>query len=134
MVDTGMSGAWQLRVSDSFSAAHALRHYEGKCEQTHGHNFEVEICVQGNALQPGTEMLLDFKVLKNILKKALATLDHKFLNEILPFDGDNPTSENLARHIFELCAKELGQYPSVSLRSATVWEKPGQCATYLEDI
>lgn len=132
MVDTGVSGVWQLKVSDSFSAAHALRHYEGKCENLHGHNFWVEICVEGRALEQKTEMLLDFRILKNILKKALAGLEHKHLNETPPFDDANPTSENLARHIFLLCAKELAQYTSVSLKSVTVCEKPGQGATYFE--
>lgn len=131
-MDTGVSGKWQLKVSDSFAAAHALRCYEGKCERIHGHNFEVEICVEGRELEKNAEILLDFKILKNILKKALDGLDHRLLNETPPFEALNPTSENLARHIFQLCSKELAQYSSVSLKSATVCEKPGQCATYFE--
>ena len=53
---------WRLTVRDDFSAGHALRHYEGKCERMHGHNFAVELTVEGNRLAPQTEMLLDFKI------------------------------------------------------------------------
>lgn len=127
-----MTGRWELRVSDTFSGAHALRHYNGKCENLHGHNFSVEICVSGDALLPDTEMLLDFKVLKNILKNILNGLDHHMLNETAPFDYINPTSENIARHVYRQCAKELAQYSNVALNSATVCEKQGQCATYYE--
>ncbi len=45
-----MNGIWRLQIRDEFSAAHALRHYQGKCENMHGHNFTVEICVQGARL------------------------------------------------------------------------------------
>ena len=55
---------WRLTVRDDFSAGHALRHYEGKCERMHGHNFAVELTVQGQRLTRDTEMLLDFKTLK----------------------------------------------------------------------
>ena len=66
---------WQLTVSDSFSAAHALRHYQGKCERLHGHNFTVEVTVEGERLEADTEMLLDFSHIKAHLKAALADLD-----------------------------------------------------------
>ena len=114
-----MNGIWRLQIRDEFSAAHALRHYQGKCENMHGHNFTVEICVQGARLEPDTEMLID--------------LDHRILNETSPFDKINPTSENLARYIFRAFAKALVQDSPARIVSSTVWEKPGQCATYMEE-
>ena len=87
---------WRLTVRDDFAAAHALRHYEGKCERLHGHNFAVELTVEGQNLTQDTEMLLDFKVLKTGLKRVLETLDHRLLNETPPFDRLNPSSENLS--------------------------------------
>lgn len=129
-----MSGIWRLKVCSEFSAAHSLRNYQGKCENLHGHNFTAEICVQGSRLEEDTEMLIDFKILKNILKEILENLDHKLLNGTPPFDHTNPTSENLARHIFESVAKALGDASSARIISATVCERPGQCATYLEDM
>ena len=128
-----MSGIWRLQIRDEFSAAHALRHYQGKCENMHGHNFTVEICVQGARLEPDTEMLIGFKELKNILKNILRDLDHRILNETSPFDKINPTSENLARYIFRDFAKALVQNSPARIVSSTVWEKPGQCATYMEE-
>ena len=122
---------WQLTVSDSFSAAHALRHYQGKCERLHGHNFTVEVTVEGEQLDADTEMLLDFAVIKAHLKAARAGLDHRDLTNTPPFDRQNPSSENLARHIYRLMAAALGTGP-VRLVSVRVAEKPGQSATYRE--
>ena len=128
---------WRLTVRDDFSAGHALRHYEGKCERMHGHNFAVELTVEGEKLAPGTEMLLDFKVLKKGLKAVLDTLDHRLLNDTPPFDCINPSSENLARHIWQgmetlLAAHDDPQAQLVRLHSVTVSEKGAQSATYLE--
>ena len=128
---------WRLTVRDDFSAGHALRHYEGKCERMHGHNFAVELTVEVSQLAPGTEMLLDFKVLKKGLKIVLDALDHRLLNETPPFDRINPSSENLARHIWQgmqahLAAHDDPQAQLVRLHSVTVSEKGAQSATYLE--
>ena len=128
---------WRLTVRDDFSAGHALRHYEGKCERMHGHNFAVELTVEGSQLAAGTEMLLDFKVLKKGLKAVLDALDHRLLNETPPFDRINPSSENLARHIWQgmqahLAAHDDPQAQLVRLHSVTVSENGAQSATYLE--
>ena len=128
---------WRLTVRDDFSAGHALRHYEGKCERMHGHNFAVELTVEGEKLAAGTEMLLDFKVLKRGLKAVLDALDHRLLNETPPFDRINPSSENLARHIWQgmealLAAHDDPQAQLVRLHSVTDSEKGAQSATYLE--
>lgn len=128
---------WRLTVRDDFSAGHALRHYEGKCERMHGHNFAVELTVEGEKLAAGTEMLLDFKVLKKGLKTVLDALDHRLLNETPPFDRINPSSENLARHIWQgmealLASHDDPQAQLVRLYSVTVSEKGAQSATYLE--
>ena len=121
---------WRLTVRDEFSAGHALRHYQGKCERLHGHNFGVELCVEGRDLTPGTELLLDFKVLKTALKDALRELDHCVLNDTPPFDRINPSSENLSRHIWRNVAAR--QARAVRLVSVSVSEKGSQSATYLE--
>ena len=128
---------WRLTVRDDFSAGHALRHYEGKCERMHGHNFAVELTVEGSQLAAGTEMLLDFKVLKKGLKAVLDALDHRLLNETPPFDVRNPSSENIARHIWQGMAELLAGHPDpqareVRLHSVTVSEKEAQSATYME--
>lgn len=133
-----MSGYWELKARDEFSSAHALRHYEGKCEKLHGHNFAVEICVVGSELDPRTHILLDFKVLKNALKEALSSLDHAFLNDLETFRSRNPSSENIARHIWKSVAEILASSPDpqaakVRLKYVEVGEKSAQSATYREE-
>lgn len=98
---------WRLTVRDEISAGHALRHYEGKCERLHGHNFAVELTVEGDKLTENVELLLDFKVLKRALKDELAALDHQIINEVPPFDRLNPSSENISRNIFQNVARRL---------------------------
>ncbi|MDO5484565.1 MAG: 6-carboxytetrahydropterin synthase QueD [Desulfovibrionaceae bacterium] len=128
---------WRLTVRSEFSAGHALRHYQGKCERLHGHNFGVELCVEGEKLAEDTEMLLDFKILKSMLKDVLESLDHCILNDCRPFDQLNPSSENLARHIWQQIALRLAVCPEAQARqvrphSVTVAEKGQQSATYME--
>ena len=126
------SAFWRLTVRSEFSAAHALRHYQGKCENLHGHNFSVEAVVQGDVLTPDTELLVDFSLIKQDLKSVLDTLDHRVLNETPPFDRMNPSSENLSRHIYQGLAS-LAAKRGVRLHSVTVGEKSAQSATYFEE-
>lgn len=128
---------WRLTVRDEFSAGHALRHYEGKCERLHGHNFAVELTVEGERLEPDTEILLDFKLLKQALKAALEGLDHRILNDVAPFDVVNPSSENLSRHIWRRVTQFLETNPNPQMRAVRVYsvsvsEKGAQTATYME--
>lgn len=126
------SAFWRLTVRSEFSAAHALRHYQGKCENLHGHNFSVEAVVQGEVLTPDTELLVDFSLIKQDLKSVLDGLDHRVLNETPPFDRINPSSENLSRHIYQRLAP-LAAKRGVRLHSVTVGEKAAQSATYFEE-
>lgn len=125
-------GKWRLEITEDFAASHQLRHYEGKCERMHGHNFGVKAVVQGDRLEDKTEMLIDFKVLRKSLKAVLAHLDHRHLNEVEPFDTCNPSSENIARFIYQGLAKELGD-TGVEVHSVTVSENIRQSATYFEE-
>jgi 6-pyruvoyltetrahydropterin/6-carboxytetrahydropterin synthase len=131
-----MTALWRLTVRDEFSAAHALRGYKGKCENTHGHNFAVELVAEGEKLAVDG-MLLDFAILKALLKEVLADVDHRLLNETPPFDALNPSSENLARYILRGAAARLAGHPdpraaAVRVHSVTVSEKGAQSATYME--
>ncbi|MDR1242946.1 MAG: 6-carboxytetrahydropterin synthase QueD [Deltaproteobacteria bacterium] len=122
---------WRLAVRSEFSAAHALRHYRGKCEAVHGHNFAVEVLVEGKKLDEETELLMDFKEIKNRLKEVLEKLDHQDLNQ-LPFFGEhNPSSENISAWIFKNLRPFFAGEP-VRLVSVTVAEKSTQSATYME--
>ena len=123
---------WYLTVRGEFSAAHALRHYHGKCENMHGHNYGAELTVRGEELTPDTELAMDFSQLKKIFREVLEQLDHHILNEMSPFDVINPSSENLARHIWKQMTPGLAGSP-VELYSVTVSEKSAQSATYREE-
>lgn len=127
-----MSGSfWRLTVRADFAAAHALRHYKGKCENIHGHNFLVEAVVEGENLTQDTELLVDFSLIKHDLKTVLDTLDHKDLNVTPPFDSINPSSENISRYIYKGLSP-LVTLHGVRLYSVTVGEKAAQSATYME--
>jgi len=75
-----------------------------KCARMHGHSFRVEIRVAG---EPGAESgwVMDFAELKQAFQPLFIQLDHHCLNDI---DGlENPTSENLARWIWQRLAPAL---------------------------
>ena len=122
---------WRLAVRSEFAAAHALRHYKGKCESIHGHNFSVEAVVEGEKLTSDTELLADFSDLKRDLAAVLETLDHKDLNATPPFDAINPSSENLARHIYRALEPKITAR-GARMHSVTVSERGPQSATYME--
>ncbi len=122
---------WRLTVRGEFASAHALRHYQGKCEALHGHNYSVEMTVEGETLTPDTELVVDFSILKKELRAELALIDHVNLNELPPFDEVNPSSENLARFLYRRMKTRLTGMP-VHLYSLTVGETAIQSATYME--
>ncbi len=120
---------YQVRVKRHFDAAHALRGYEGKCETTHGHRYEVVACLEADRLDE-TGLAYDFTTLKRALDAIMERLDHKCLNDIAPFDEINPSSENIARVVYE----ELdGSIEGAELRSVEVWESPDAWVTYLPE-
>ncbi len=128
-------GKWRLTVTGDFSSSHQLRNYGGKCENMHGHNFAVECCVEGDSLTHDTGILMDFKVLKAMLREVLAELDHRHLNDVAAFAEANPSSENLARHIYAGMAEKLAALPGrpARLAAVSVSEKESSKATYWED-
>lgn len=100
------SHAVRLVKSFSFEAAHLLPNVpEGhKCRRLHGHSFHVELICAGD-VDPDIGWLIDFADIKRAFKPVLERLDHYYLNEI---DGlENPTSENIARWIFERVKPQL---------------------------
>ena len=122
-----------LTIEDHFSSAHQLRGYKGKCENIHGHNWKVELNVCGKKLN-NIGLLIDFHDLKDILKDVLDTLDHKNINEVIPFDSTNPSSENIAQFIADKVAKELIKYDNkVQVESIIVWESHTARCKYIPE-
>ena len=117
-------------ISTTFSAAHFLREYEGRCENLHGHNWRVEVTVRCRDLDKAG-MGVDFRILKERTAAVLARLDHSVVNEQEPFTTENPSSENLARFIFDELAVALDD-DRVKMHAVTVWESDTSCASYFE--
>lgn len=112
---------FEVTVEASFSAAHHLRGYAGKCANNHGHNFRVRVTVAGEELDE-VGMLIDFGLLKRWLREICERYDHASLNDIAPFDWINPTTENLARSVaVEIDELLRQQAPERRLCVSDVW-------------
>ncbi len=122
-----MSGIYALTVRTSFAAAHRLLEYEGNCERLHGHNWRVEVTVE-SAVLDARGIALDFRTIKSEIQDLLSRFDHRYLNEEPPFDRMNPSSENLARYLFEEMEKSVSAPARVS--RVTVWESEDARAEY----
>ena len=90
---------FEVTVEQTFAAGHALREYKGKCENVHGHNYRVQITVEGERLNR-IGLLVDFVELKRIVREVMERLDHQFINDLEPFTVINPSAENLAKTAF----------------------------------
>ncbi|SPD72046.1 6-carboxy-5,6,7,8-tetrahydropterin synthase [uncultured Desulfobacterium sp.] len=121
---------YELEIISHFAAAHQLRGFEGGCENLHGHNWKVEVYVSGNKLEENG-LLIDFKIIKAHTEKLLDSLDHKFLNELEPFSILNPSSENIACHLFRSLSGQLNT-SNIKVSRVRVWESETACACYSE--
>lgn len=120
---------YELTVVVEFEAAHRIVDYPGKCNRLHGHNWIVEVTVQGTELNE-LGMLIDFKVLKKAVNEKIDQLDHIYLNELEAFRVENPTAEHIAKYIFEeLSSSELLR-GCIGVKSVKVWESPKSAVTY----
>jgi 6-pyruvoyltetrahydropterin/6-carboxytetrahydropterin synthase len=123
---------FEITVEESFAAGHALRGYRGKCENVHGHNYKVEVTLEGEQLDE-TGLLVDFVELKRWLRNVIERLDHRMLNEIPPFDRVNPTAENMARYFYEEISRALRESAGrdrVRVARVRIWETDTTTATY----
>lgn len=120
---------YRVSVRQHFDAAHYLKNYQGKCEQLHGHRFEVVVALETQELDD-IGLAFDFSVLKGQLKEILERFDHVCLNDISPFDQINPSSENIATTVYQELLPWLEGKP-VSIASVEIWESPESCATYI---
>ena len=118
---------FEIKKQMTFSAAHHLLNYDGECENQHGHNWLVEAYITGRDLDK-SNILVDYKVLKISLKRILDYLDHSDINELPEFKGISPSSEIIAKYVYEKLKEEFPQLSKVS-----VWETNTSCASYFED-
>ena len=121
---------YDVTVKTGFSAAHQLRLYDGKYENLHGHNWTAQVTVETDELNP-IGVGIDFVELKEMVERILSRLDYQNINEISPFDKENPSAENIARWLF-LELKTQIDTESTRVKRVEVCEMEGCGASYYE--
>ena len=122
---------YRLTIHTHFAAAHNLINYQGDCENLHGHNWKVEVTVAARDLDKAG-LGIDFKILKRETNAVLDQLDHKYLNELTPFEGRSPSSENIAFFLYHALGDKLNS-ANVTVEKVNVWESEYACASYSAD-
>lgn len=120
--------SYTLKVLTEFASAHTLSGYPGACSRMHGHNWKVEVEVIASALD-STGMAIDFKRIKQAANEVGNRLDHRYLNDIPPFDQLNPTAENIAAWFFQELSGNLNT-EHAKVHSVTLWETDRACVKY----
>ena len=119
---------FEVSVRDNIASAHQLHGYDGPCKDMHGHTWKVEMVVCGESLD-GVGLLSDFRSLKATLKEVLKPLDHVVLNDLPAFKDLNPSTENLARHIYRSLK---GPCAPLRVKQVQVWESDTASVIYYE--
>jgi len=124
---------YEVTVESGFSSGHYLRNYKGKCENPHGHNYKVRVTLAGETLDQAG-LLLDFKLLKQVMRPVIDRIDHQMLNDLEPFTVLNPSAENLARYFYDQTSDQLASMTAgrVRVKDCTIWETDTTTATYYE--
>jgi 6-pyruvoyltetrahydropterin/6-carboxytetrahydropterin synthase len=121
---------FQVSVDETFSSGHALRGYKGKCENPHGHNYKVRVTLEGPQLD-SIGLLYDFTHLKRVIRDIVGVVDHKFLNDLAPFDVINPSAENLAKYFYDETTRQMNALPDgARITCITIWETDTTSATF----
>ena len=120
---------YELKVVNHFAAAHQLEMVAKKCENLHGHNWKVEVFIEGEKLTDAG-VVIDFGEIKKYLSDIVKTLDHTFLNKLECFQNKNSSSENIARYIAESMQEKISA-SGVRVSRVRTWESEDACATYI---
>jgi 6-pyruvoyltetrahydropterin/6-carboxytetrahydropterin synthase len=122
---------FRLTIKTGFAAAHNLINYQGDCENLHGHNWKIEVTITARELDHAG-LAIDFKVLKRETNLLLDELDHKYVNQHEFFQNISPSSENIARYLYQQLSLRLNN-SNVTLVRIGVWESDNACAEYYEE-
>jgi 6-pyruvoyltetrahydropterin/6-carboxytetrahydropterin synthase len=139
-------------------SGHMLSKHREKCKFPHGHSRKVEFVLESEALDQN-EMVSDFKLLKKLMSEFLESWDHAmamntaddmfptfrdaYPERIIPFEDQDPTTEVMAKKLFDVCREKLAEYrpengsayhlaPGVRLVSVRLWETSQSWAEYSE--
>ena len=122
---------YKLNVKSEFSAAHKLTGYEGLCKNLHGHNWKVRVAIFCDVTD-NIGLTIDFGIIKKYLNEIMEALDHTYLNDLTIFQGENPTSENIAKFIYGEFKKKLNE-KNGKIAEVEVWESDRTSMTYFEN-
>lgn len=122
---------FEISIETHFSAAHHLRGYQGDCAKPHGHNWIVEVYVMCGKLND-IGMGIDFRDMKSAVQTVIGKLDHTDLNELTPFINENPSSEIIARYLYQEL-KSILNAPGIHLSRVRVAETPTCSVCYSEN-
>lgn len=148
---------YRICKSIELESGHLLSKHPGNCKFPHGHTRSVEMVFRADTLD-ANDMVLDFKAVKQMVGDFLKQFDHSLCvntedphyaafvdaygERIIPFDREDPTSEVMARTIFnyarealEKAKKDFREYPvrdGVTLERVRVWETSSSWAEYGE--
>ena len=147
---------YRICKSIEIENGHMLAKHPDNCRFPHGHTRKVELTLAAADLD-ANDMVCDFKIVKEIIADYLDTLDHalcvntqdpaytelraRYGERVVPFENEDPTTEVMARVIFEVFARRLADYvaraevryplrPSVRLVCVRVWETASSWAEY----
>ena len=126
-----MAARYTLKVITDFASAHTLRDYPGACSRMHGHNWKLEVEVSASQLDD-LGMAIDFKHIKQAARELGGELDHRYLNEIPPFDKINPTAENIAAYLYKGIGDKVNN-EHIQVCAVTLWETERACVRYTEE-
>ena len=99
----------------------------------HGHNYNLEVTVEGE-VDDETGMIINLDDLKTVMKDVLAEFDHKHLNQDNPhFKELIPTTENIARVLWDIFDERLGENPKCTLYRIRLYETPDMYVDYWRD-
>ena len=121
---------FEIDIKREFSAAHFLKGYKGNCASLHGHNWIVEAYISASSLDE-VGIAVDFRVLKKELELIILELDHSCLNELSCFQTQNPTSEVIAKYIYNRLTRIFNSADK-KVKKVRVCESAGAGATYFE--
>ena len=119
---------FEIAIKGHMASAHYLPGYAGPCKNLHGHTWQVEVTITGERLD-NVGMVADFAVLKAGLRDFLSDLDHVCLNDLAFFKNVSPTTENIARYIYQNFA---GVMSPLKIRKVQVWESDSASVVYYE--
>ena len=119
---------FELSVKSHIASAHFLKGYQGRCKDLHGHTWNIEVVIASERLDQ-IGMVADFAVVKKQLNEFLMPLDHVCLNDLEYFRRNNPSTENIAKYVYQNFAKVVAP---LQIKEVQVWESETSSVVYYE--